>query len=618
MPTRPPSRERHNVPLRNRLFGPILSVVFRGLNRIWPWYRLGWRLGLLNLAVIRDELRRKNLFEEDFDETAPKTDPVPKHVPEWARTARSFDGTYNDLSDPAMGSVGRPFGRNMKPAIQSKHGSDDPNPIEVSHQLLQRKTFIPAKSLNVLAAAWIQFQVHDWVDHARFDLGEEHHSVPLPSGAKWQSLRNGPEEDYMRIADNKVFETRHGCPVFRNQATSWWDASEMYGHTRDEAEELRDGPFLKLKDGYLPIDSEGFETTGFNESWWLGLSLMHTLFAREHNAICRELRSAYATWDDERVYQTARLIVSALIAKIHTVEWTPAILANKAVEEGVLSNWFGPPNDWRVRLGLWLLDPHSLKSIRLRQPNHYGVPFSMTEEFVSVYRMHPLIPDDYIFFSYQSGELLETHSFSELTGNSTNSTIRRLGLANALYSFGLSHPGAIRLHNFPRALQAFERRNGEIIDLSVVDIIRDRMRLIPRYNDFRVALHKPRLRRFEELSSDPDIVERLRDVYADIDEVDTMVGLFAETPPEGFGFSDTAFRIFALMASRRLQSDRFLTVDFRPEIYSPLGLDWVDRNTMTSVILRHCPELSAAIPSGTTAFAPWRPVVAADLRALSD
>ena len=44
------------------------------------------------------------------------------------------------------------------------------------------------------------------------------------------------------------------------------------------------------------------------------------------------------------------------------------------------------------------------------------------------------------------------------------------------------------------------------------------------------------------------------------------------------------------MASRRLQSDRFLTVDFRPEVYSPLGMDWVAKNNMTSVILRHCPE----------------------------
>jgi hypothetical protein len=90
--------------------------------------------------------------------------------------------------------------------------------------------------------------------------------------------------------------------------------------------------------------------------------------------------------------------------------------------------------------------------------------------------------------------------------------------------------------------------------------------------------------------------------------VDTMVGLHAEPPPEGFGFSDTAFRVFILMASRRLQSDRFLTVDYRPAIYSPFGLDWIDKNGMTSVILRYCPELAAVLPRTASAFAPWRPI----------
>ena len=85
-----------------------------------------------------------------------------------------------------------------------------------------------------------------------------------------------------------------------------------------------------------------------------------------------------------------------------------------------------------------------------------------------------------------------------------------------------------------------------------------------------------------------------------------MVGLFAETPPDGFGFCDTAFRIFILMASRRLQSDRFLTVDFRPEIYSPFGMDWIANNGMTSVILRHCPDLASVLPRDASAFAPWR------------
>jgi hypothetical protein len=595
------------VPLQNRLLRRPILFAFKCLNRMWPWHRLPWRLGLLNLAVIREELWRRNLFEVDGHEATPNTEPIPKTVPEWARTCRSFDGSYNDLSDAAMGSVGCTFGRNMKPAIPSKYAFDDPNPIDVSQQLLQREAFIPAKSLNLLAAAWIQFQVHDWVNHPRYELGKKHVSIPLPPGRKWRNRRDGPEEKHMRIAEN-ICEMRQGCPVFVNSATSWWDSSELYGCDGGKAAELRSGPFLVLEGGYLPVNADGLQLTGFNESWWLGLSLMHTLFAREHNSICEALKFTYPSWNDECVYQTARLIVSALIAKIHTVEWTPAILANKAVEVGVRSNWFGPPRSLRTRLGLWLFDAHSLKSIRLTQPNHHGVPYAMTEEFVSVYRMHPLIPDDYCFLDHRNDELIETKSFSEVAGPLASSALRRLQLTNALYSFGVAHPGAITLRNFPRGLQRFERHNGEIIDLSVVDILRDRTRCIPRYNDFRTALHKPKLRSFKELSADPEIVERLSSVYTDIDQVDTMVGLFAEAPPEGFGFSDTAFRIFALMASRRLQSDRFFTVDFRPEIYSPLGLDWVDKNTMTSVILRHCPELRATIPSGASAFEPWRRV----------
>ena len=120
----------------------------------------------------------------------------------------------------------------------------------------------------------------------------------------------------------------------------------------------------------------------------------------------------------------------------------------------------------------------------------------------------------------------------------------------------------------------------------------------------------PRIKRWEDLTADPESVRQLKDIYGDIDLIDTVVGLLAETPPSGFGFSDTAFRIFILMASRRLQSDRFFTVDFRPEIYSPLGMDWIANNGMTSVIARHCPQLGALIPRSGSAFAPWQVIAA--------
>ncbi|MFD0525132.1 peroxidase family protein [Paractinoplanes durhamensis] len=394
--------------------------------------------------------------------------------------------------------------------------------------------------------------------------------------------------------------------LFGNAASHWWDGSEVYGTQPEKARELRDGAKLRLTpEGYLPVDVHGSEITGFNEAWWLGLSGMHTLFAREHNVLVDELRARNPQWTDERLFQTARLIVAALIAKIHTVEWTPAILATEVLDRGMHVNWYGvPAKDWLSRIGLWLTDANALRGIPATVPDHHTAPYSLTEDFVTVYRMHPLIPDDYAFRDAATGGHLRDDTFLDLQGDRADDVLRELGLANTLFSFGTAHPGAITLHNYPKALLHLERE-GEIVDLSVVDLVRTRRRGVPRYNDFREALHLPRIERFEDLSQDPETVRRLRAVYRDVDEVDTMVGLFAETPPAGFGFSDTAFRVFILMASRRLQSDRFLTADYRPEIYTQFGLDWIAETSMTALILRHCPELAAVLPASANAFAPW-------------
>ena len=85
-----------------------------------------------------------------------------------------------------------------------------------------------------------------------------------------------------------------------------------------------------------------------------------------------------------------------------------------------------------------------------------------------------------------------------------------------------------------------------------------------------------------------------------------MVGLYAEPLPKGFGFSETAFRIFVLMASRRLKSDRFFTDDFRPEIYTPEGIAWVKENNMATVLKRHFPELAPSLAGVENPFAAWK------------
>jgi hypothetical protein len=116
-------------------------------------------------------------------------------------------------------------------------------------------------------------------------------------------------------------------------------------------------------------------------------------------------------------------------------------------------------------------------------------------------------------------------------------------------------------------------------------------------------LDMPAPKSFEELN--PKYAKELAEVYDDIEQVDLLVGTLAEIPPPGFAFSDTAFRIFILMASRRLKSDRFFTTDYRPEVYTEAGMAWIDGNDMRSVLTRHFPALKSQLDGVRNAFAPW-------------
>jgi hypothetical protein len=270
--------------------------------------------------------------------------------------------------------------------------------------------------------------------------------------------------------------------------------------------------------------------------------------------------------------------------------------------------WYGAPKDWLSRLGVWLVEQSALRGIPGSLPNHHAAPYSINEEFVAVYKMHPLMPDDFSFHSHVDGRHLGDRTLTQVQGKYTRAALTAFPLVDHFYSFGVANPGAITLHNFPRTLQNLEEMDGRTIDLATIDIIRERERGTPRYNDFRELLHMPRVHSWQQLTDHPVWARELEEVYGHIDRVDTMVGLFAETPPTGFGFSDTAFHVFVLTASRRIQSDRFFTIDYTPAVYTPLGMRWVQSNSMKTVLLRHFPELLPFLQRIDNAFKVWHPV----------
>jgi heme peroxidase len=142
------------------------------------------------------------------------------------------------------------------------------------------------------------------------------------------------------------------------------------------------------------------------------------------------------------------------------------------------------------------------------------------------------------------------------------------------------------------------------MDMAALDILRCRELGVPRYCEFRRLLHLPVPRTFEEVTSNQ--VWALHDVYGGkIEDLDLIPGVMAEDFPQGFAFSETAFRIFILMASRRLNSNRFFTDFFTDEVYTPQGMTWIADNTMSSLLARHCPELGPTVAQLPNAFAIW-------------
>jgi hypothetical protein len=220
------------------------------------------------------------------------------------------------------------------------------------------------------------------------------------------------------------------------------------------------------------------------------------------------------------------------------------------------------------------------------------------------------MPDDFVIRDARSGAVLKSCTLTDVAGAKARPVIEEVGFDNVVYHMGTANPGAIRLHNYPRTLMDLVRQDGEgRIDLAAVEILRDRERDVPRYNEFRELLDMPRIERFADLTDDPELAKEIEAAYGgDIDKVDALIGLLAETPPPGFAFSETAFRVFALMAPRRLKSDRFFTVDFRPEVYSREGMQWVMETSFADVLKRHFPQFAASLPKGKSPFTPWGPL----------
>jgi hypothetical protein len=685
---------------------------------------------------------------------------------------RTVTGICNDILNPAMGSSGMLFARNVEldtsfpdlglnELTRNRHGNRlsllEPDPQVISRRLFTRIQSDPTKCqqgyglpgdskdancdykkapfFNVLAAYWIQFMTHDWFSH----LEEGHNQTEyMKVGCETKLVNNVEQpltpEDIEKLGCrpddmiDKGYVAQDSTPAtfsiggkaylvrapktMRNTNTAWWDASQLYGFDDTSRQRVKRDPADPARlllvpasgqsgPGYLPVfgpndpinpEWAGQEATGFPDNWTVGLSFLHNLFAREHNSFVAEFRRVaaqkpnadcglrdpahpkqvirYRDVTPDQLFEIARLVVAAEIAKIHTIEWTPQLLYNEPLYLGMNGNWNGllganggllskALSDVVVTNFGKSIDPakatewysvfasgpgifglgSKVRGYDITNPkytnggvNHFGSPFNFPEEFVSVYRLHPLVPDllEYRDLTADPNKIVKRISVVEtFQGNATDFT-HLMGLANWGLTLGRQRLGLLTLHNSPLFLQNLKLgrldSKTQQIDVVALDIIRDREHGVPRFNEFRRQYGLRQLTSFDDFMDpgaapgSPDQLEQqatvqtLREVYGqhvcdaskiitdaqvnqdgspindclghpngtlvdNIEDVDTAVGYLAEyRRPHGFAISETQFVVFILNASRRLFSDRFFTSCFRPEFYTTLGVDWVNNN----------------------------------------
>ncbi|XP_019428264.1 PREDICTED: alpha-dioxygenase 1-like [Lupinus angustifolius] len=603
-------KDFHEAIARMTIIDAFLFFIVHSIDKLATWHRLPVFLGLVYLAIRRHLHQEYNLFNVG-------STPVGIRFNPFDFPFRTADGKFNDPFNEVAGSQGSFFGRNILPVDQEKTLLK-PDPMLVATKLLARRSYKDTgKQFNVIAASWVQFMIHDWIDHL-----EETSQIELTAPREVASECPLKSFKFYKTKESPTgfYEIKTGSTNIR---TPWWDGSAIYGSSNEVLNKVRsfkDGKMKISKEGELLHNENGTAISGDVRNSWVGVSTMQALFVQEHNSVCDTLKKHYPELEDEELYRHARLVTSAVIAKIHTIDWTVELLKTDTLLAAMHGNWYGllgkKFKDTFGHVGGFILGG----LVGMKKPENHGVPYSLTEEFVSVYRMHSLLPDDLKLRDIyatpgpnKTPPLIKEIPMKNLIGIDGEKTLKKIGMARQIVSMGHQACGALELWNYPlwfrniipQNVDGTERPNH--VDLPALEIFRDRERSVARYNEFRRALLLIPISKWEDLTDDKEAIQVLEEVYGDdVEQLDLLVGQMAEKKIKGFAISETAFVIFLLMASRRLEADRFFTSNFNEETYTKKGLEWVNTTeSLKDVIDRHYPQITHKWMNSSSAFSVW-------------
>ncbi|XP_060857239.1 peroxidase-like isoform X2 [Metopolophium dirhodum] len=531
---------------------------------------------------------------------------------------RSPDGSCNNLKRYYSGKATTAYKRllfnnyidSFYEVREDSFSSYRPSPRSLSVEFVKDE-HSPDDFKTMAMAYWTIFVGHDLSHTAMSRMLTSNKSVSCCSERRSQLMPRSiyrelclqvvvPDGDPFFIVPHRCMHYARSVPAVRsdctfgvkeqmNQATHYLDGSMIYGSSAKRTWSLRtnlDGQLLtsmdcdnknhgdQLQPQYMPLeDTESIACQyGSGTCYRAGdiranalpqLTVMHTLWMREHNRLAKLLSHINPHWDDERIFQEARKIVTASIQHITYAEWLPALLGENYTRRNglelptkVYSNAYNETTDPSVS--------NSFATAILPFAN------SMLSDTISLYTEGRMINASLSLKEHYNRPtgLLLNYMDQLVRGLSTQNTQKidmlfTKTLTNHLYSVYPNHPFGM--------------------DIVSLDIQRTRDHGIPSYTEFRKYCRLKAIRSVQDLSKImvEGSTDRLLKQYKHWRDIELLVGALFEKHEEDSMVGPTMRCIIREQFIRTRMADRYF-YDL-PNIFNEYQLTEIRKVTLARI-----------------------------------
>lgn len=215
-----------------------------------------------------------------------------------------------------------------------------------------------------------------------------------------------------------------------------------------------------------------------------GLFVYATIWLREHNRVCVILAKEHPEWDDERLFQTARLIILGETIKITIEDYVQHL------------------SQYHLKL---TLEPELVHNEQFQYSNRIRV------EFNHLYHWHPLFPDSMNVSSQQYPLKSMLYKVEP---------VFKHGITSFVDAMVKERAGALTHHN----------HGSLLIPVLKKAIQHGRLLRFQSFNQYRKRFGLRPMESFLDLTGNEGIARELEELYGSIDALEFYPGLLLEAP----------------------------------------------------------------------------------------